>query len=65
LLEQLLKRGTVKGKVVALDGTAIKAYNQTSLNNKTGKSDLEARVGRAKRGFILGYKVHAVCCTGR
>jgi transposase len=64
LLEQLLKRGIVKGEVVALDGTAFKAYSQRSLDNKTGKSDSEARVGRARRGFILGYKVHAACCTG-
>jgi transposase len=46
-----------------LDGTAVKAYSQRSLNNKTGKSDNEARVGRARRGFLLGYKVHATCCT--
>jgi len=64
LLEQLVKLGAVKGKVVAVDGTAIKAYSQRSLDNKTGKSDFEARVGRARRGFILGYKVHAACCTG-
>jgi transposase len=63
LLKKLLKHRTVKGNVVALDGTAIKAYSQRSLNNKTGKSDNEARVGRARRGFILGYKVHAICCT--
>ncbi len=64
LLKQLLKHRTVKGEVVAVDGTAIKAYSQRSLDNKTGKSDPEARVGRARRGFILGYKVHAACCTG-
>ena len=63
LLEKLLKREAVKGEVVALDGTAIKAYSQRSLDNKTGKSDNEARVGRARRGFILGYKVHAACCS--
>jgi transposase len=63
LLEQLLKRGAVKGEVVAVDGTAVKSYSQRSLDNKTGKSDSEARVGRARRGFILGYKVHAACCT--
>jgi transposase len=62
LLEQLLNRGAIKGKVVAVDGTAIKAYSQRSLDNKTGKSDNEARVGRARRGFILGYKVHVACC---
>jgi len=63
LLEQLLKSGAIKGEIVALDGTAIKAYSQRSLDNKTGKSDCEARVGRARRGFMLGYKVHAACCT--
>jgi len=63
LLEQLLKGGAVKGEVVALDGTAIKAYSQRSLDNKTGKSDPEARVGRGRRGFILGYKVHMACCA--
>jgi transposase len=62
LLEQLLKCGAVKGQVVALDGTAIKAYSQRSLDNKTGKCDPEAR-GRARRGFLLGYKIHEACCT--
>ena len=65
LLEQLLNHRAVKGEVVALDGTAIKAYSQRSLDNKTGKSDPEARVGRARRGFLLGYKVHAACCANR
>jgi len=63
LLKQLLKDGAVKGEVVALDSTAVKAYSQRSLDNKTGKSDCEARVGRGRRGFVLGYKVHTACCT--
>ena len=63
LLKQLLKNGAVEGEVVALDSTAIKAYSQRSLDNKSGKSDREARVGRGGRGFILGYKVHTACCT--
>lgn len=63
LLKQLLRCGVVKGEVVVVDSTAIKACSQRSLDNKTGKSDLEARVGRARRGFILGYKVHTACCT--
>ena len=64
LLRQLLKRGVVNGNVVAVDGTAVKAYSQRSLDNKTGKSDPEARVGRARRGFVFGYNVHMACCTG-
>jgi len=63
MLEQLLKDGTVKGEVVSLDSTAVKAYSQRSLDNKTGKSDHEARVGRGRRGFLLGYKVHTACCA--
>jgi len=63
LVKQLLNGGAVKGEVVAVDSTAVKAYSQRSLDNKTGKSDPEARVGRARRGFLLGYKVHTVCCA--
>ncbi|MBA7490338.1 hypothetical protein ES702_00876 [subsurface metagenome] len=63
LLKQLVDGGAVKGEVVAVDSTAIKAYSQRSLDNKTGKSDHDARVGRGRRGFILGYKVHTACCT--
>jgi len=60
LLKQLLKDGAVKDEVVALDSTAVKAYSQRSLDNKTGKSDREARAGRGRRGFTLGYKVHSM-----
>jgi len=63
LLKQLLRGGTVKGEVVALDSTAVKAYSQRGLDNKSGKSDREARVGRGRRGFILGYEVHTACCA--
>ena len=63
LLKQLVEDRVVKGEVVAVDGTAVKAYSQRDLKNKRGKSDPEARVGRARRGFLLGYKVHTACCT--
>ena len=63
LLKQLLRCGTVEGEVIAVDSTAVKAYSQRDLENKRGKSDFEARVGRGRRGFILGYKVHTACCT--
>ena len=61
LLKQLLRSEAVKGEVVALDSTAIKAYSQRSLDNKSGKSDCEAHVGRGRRGFLLGYEVHTAC----
>jgi hypothetical protein len=63
LLEQLMESGVIEGKVVAVDSTAVKAYSQRDLENKRGKSDFDARVGRGRRGFILGYKVHTACCT--
>ena len=36
----------MKGEVVAVDSTAVKAYSQRDLENKRGKSDSEARVGK-------------------
>ena len=63
MLKQLMESGVVKGKVVAVDSTAVKAYSQRDLENKRGKSDLDARVGIGRRGFILGYKVHTTCCA--
>jgi len=63
LLRPLLDSGTVKGEVVAVDSTHLKAYSRRSLDNKTGRSDADARVGRGKRGFILGYRVHTACCA--
>jgi transposase len=61
LLEKLLDSGAVKGEVVAVDSTHVHAYSQRNLDNRTGKSDPEARVGRGRRGFILGYRVHTAC----
>jgi len=63
LLKPLIESGTVNGEVVVVDGTAVKAYSQRDLENKRGKSDFDARVGRGRRGFILGYKVHTACCA--
>jgi len=63
LLQRLLKLGAVKGDIVAVDSTHIKAYSQRSMDNRTGRSDPDARVGRGKRGFMLGYRVHTACCA--
>jgi hypothetical protein len=53
LLRQLLESGVVKGEVVSVDRTHVKAYSQRSKDNRTGRSDPDAMVGRGKRGFIL------------
>ena len=63
LIQTLLETGTVLGKVVAIDSTHVKAYSGRSLDNRTGRSDPDARVGRGRRGFILGYRVHVACCA--
>jgi transposase len=63
LLSPLLKSGVVSGKSVALDSTTVRAYSQRDLDNRKGKSDADARVGKGRRGFVLGYKVHTACCT--
>jgi len=33
------------------------------MDNRTGRSDQDARIGRGRRGFILGYRVHTACCA--
>jgi len=63
LLQMLLERGAVKGEVVAVDSTHVQAYSQRNRDKRTGKSDTDARVGRGRRGFILGYRVHIACCA--
>jgi transposase len=63
LLRRLFESGVILGSVIAVDSTYINAYSQRSRDNKTGRSDPEARVGRGRRGFILGYRVHTACCA--
>ena len=58
LLRGLLEDGAVKGDVIAVDSTHVEAYSRRASDNRTGKSDPEARVGRGKHGFTLGYRVH-------
>jgi transposase len=45
LLRRLLEDGAVKGDVIAVDSTHVDAYSQRAPDNRTGKSDPEARVG--------------------
>jgi hypothetical protein len=59
----LLESGAIIGKAVAVDSTHLKAYSGRAMDNRTGRSDPDARVGRGRRGFILGYRVHTACCV--
>ena len=57
-VEVLVKKGRIKGEAIALDSTFIKAYSRRNLDNKTGFSDPESRVGRAVKAKDLGYRLH-------
>jgi len=59
----LFESGTLIGRVLAVDSTHIEAYSGRAMDNRTGRSDPDARIGRGRRGFILGYRVHTACCA--
>src|SRR3990170_2265766 len=62
-VDVLVKKGKIKGEALALDSTFIKAHSRRSLDNRTGYSDPESRVGRAVKKRDLGYRLHlAVDC---
>lgn len=63
LTSLLIDSGIIIGKVVAVDSTHLKAYSGRAMDNRVGRSDQDARVGRGRRGFILGYRVHTACCA--
>ena len=55
----LLKNSQVKEVDVVLDVSFIKAWSiRDPIDNQTGYSDKDARVGRAGRSYALGYKLH-------
>ena len=57
-VKKLLKKLFANPRIVAMDATFIKAYSRRNMNNQTGFSDPQARVGRAYRTYGLGYKLH-------
>jgi IS5 family transposase len=59
----LVKKGMIKGETLALDSTFIKAYSRRNLDNRTGYSDPESRVGRAVKAKDLGYRLHLAVDT--
>ncbi len=55
----LLKSSQAKEVDVVLDASFIKAWStRDPVDNQTGYSDSDARVGRTGRTFGLGYKLH-------
>jgi transposase len=63
-VKKLIRYRIVKARTVALDATFIKAHSRRNMDNRTGYSDPEARVGRAYRTYGLGYKLHMAVDTG-
>ena len=57
-IEVLVKKERIKGEALALDSTFIKAYSRRNLDNRTGYSDPESRIGRAVKAKDLGYRLH-------
>ena len=57
-VEVLVRKGRINGEALALDSTFIKAHSRRSLDNRTGYSDPESRVGRAVKTRDLGYRLH-------
>lgn len=57
-IETLVKKRRIKGETLAMDSTFIKACSRRNLDNRTGYSDPESRVGRAVKTRDLGYRLH-------
>jgi transposase len=57
-VETLVEKGRIKGETLAMDSTFIKACSRRNLDNRTGYSDPESRVGRAVKTRDLGYRLH-------
>lgn len=45
-VKKLIHRRVVKARTIALDVTFIKAYSRRNMDNRTGYSDPESRVGK-------------------
>jgi IS5 family transposase len=57
-IEKLVEKRRIKGETLAMDSTFIKACSRRNLDNRTGYSDPESRVGRAVKTRDLGYRLH-------
>ncbi|MGA3110805.1 MAG: hypothetical protein ABSE15_02075 [Candidatus Bathyarchaeia archaeon] len=56
-VEVLVASGRIRVETVALDSTFIKAYSRRNLENRTGFSDPESRIGRAVKAkiWVIGF----------
>jgi hypothetical protein len=65
ILARLRDAVVIEGEIIVCDVTFIKAYSRRDLKDDSrGYSDPDARVGRADRGYRLGYKLHLTVDAG-
>jgi hypothetical protein len=57
-VEVLVAKGRIKGEALTLDFRFIKAYIRRNLDNRTGYSDPESRIGKTVKAKDLGYRLH-------
>lgn len=57
-VDWLVKKGRIKGESIALDSTFIKAFSRRNLDNGTGFSDPESRVGRVVKAKDIECRLH-------
>jgi hypothetical protein len=62
-VEKLVGKRRIRGETLAMDSTFIKACSRRSLDNRTGYSDPESRVGRSVKSRDLGYRLHLAVDT--
>ena len=60
---KLISRGVVNGETTAIDGSFIKAYSSLHPKTTIPISDKDAKVGKCKGGYGLGYTLHLTADT--
>lgn len=60
---RLIDLGVVKGETAAMDGSFIKAYSSLHWKSTLPVSDEDAKVGKCKSGYGLGYTLHLTADT--
>jgi IS5 family transposase len=57
-VKKLVEKRKIRGEALAMDSTFIKACSRRNLDNRTGYSEPESRVGRAVKTRDLAYRLH-------
>ena len=57
-VEVLVKKGRIKGRSLSVGFNLHQSVQRRNLDNRTGYSDPESRIGRAVKAKDLGYRLH-------